>query len=73
MVQVAEKLVEAVVAGQEFVLVAQVILAELAGGVTQRLEQFRDGGVLCLQADIRPGQANFQQTGAQGVLAGDKG
>ena len=73
MVQVAEELVKAVVGRQEFVLVAQVVLAELRGGVAQRLEQLGDGGVLGLQADIGAGQADLQQAGAQRVLAGDKG
>ena len=72
-VQVAEELVKAVVGRQEFVLVAQVVLAELRGGVAQWLEQLGDGGVLGLQADIGAGQADLQQAGAQRVLAGDKG
>ena len=33
MIEVAEKLVEPMEGGQEFILVAQVVLAELAGGV----------------------------------------
>ena len=37
-VEVAEELVEAVVGGQVLVLVPQVVLAELAGGVAVRLE-----------------------------------
>jgi hypothetical protein len=42
-VEVAEELVEAVVGGQVLVLVAQVVLAELAGGVAVRLEEVGDG------------------------------
>jgi hypothetical protein len=54
-VQVAEELVEAVVAGQVLVLVAQVVLAELAGRVPQRLEQLGDGRVLGPQPQVAPG------------------
>ena len=41
-IEVAEEFVEAVHRRQEFVLVAEMVLAELAGGVAQRLEQFGD-------------------------------
>jgi hypothetical protein len=50
-----------------------VVLAELAGGVAQRLEQLGDGGVLGLQADVRAGHAHLGQAGAVGVLPGDEG
>ena len=39
MIQVAEEFIEAVDGGQIFVAVAQVVLAELAGGVTLRFER----------------------------------
>ena len=45
-VEVAEELVEAVHRRQELVAVAEMVLAELAGGVAQRLEQLGDGRVL---------------------------
>ena len=55
-VEVAEELVEAVVGRQVLVPVAEVVLAELAGGVAQRLERLGDGDVALLQADRwRPG------------------
>src|SRR4029450_11318906 len=38
-VEVAEELVEAVRRREELVLVAQVVLAELSGGIAQRLQQ----------------------------------
>ena len=44
-VEVAEELVEAVHGRQELVLVAEVVLAELAGRVAERLEQLGDGRV----------------------------
>ena len=42
-VEVAEELVEAVDGRQVLVAVAEVVLAELAGGVAERLEQLGDG------------------------------
>ena len=51
-VEVAEELVEAVHRRQELVAVAEVVLAELAGGVALRLERGRDRRVLGLQADV---------------------
>ena len=52
-VEVAEELVEAVDRRQELVLVAEVVLAELAGRVAVRLEQLGDRRVLLLEADRR--------------------
>ena len=52
-VEVSEKLVEAVHGRQVFVAVAQVVLAELAGRVAQRLEQLGDRRVFFLQSDGR--------------------
>ncbi|MCY1239475.1 hypothetical protein D9M72_522700 [compost metagenome] len=72
-VKVAEELVEAVGGRQELVLVAQVVLAELAGGIALRLEQFGNGRVFRLQAEIGAGQADFRQAGADRRLAGDEG
>ena len=73
MVEVAEELVEAVHGRQELILVAQMVLAELAGGVAVRLEQFGDGRVFLLQADVGAGHADLGQAGADRVLAGDEG
>ncbi len=42
-IQVAEEFVKAVIAGQIFVLVAQMILAELARRIAERLQHFGDG------------------------------
>ncbi len=72
MVQVAEKFIEAVVGGQVFIPVTQVVLAELAGSVTQGLEQGGDSGVLVGHAFFRPRQAHLGEAGAQGVLPCDK-
>ena len=72
-IEVAEELVEAVHGRQELVLVAEVVLAELAGGVAERLEQLGDGRVLRLQADVGARHADLGQAGADRVLAGDEG
>ena len=42
-VEVAEELVKAVHGGQELVAVAEVVLAELAGHVAERLQEVGDG------------------------------
>ncbi len=72
-IEVAEELVEAVHDGQGLVAVAEVVLAELAGGVALGLERGGDGGILGLQAERRPGHAHLGQAGAVRVLAGDEG
>jgi hypothetical protein len=47
-VEVAEKFVEAVNGGHKLVEVAEVVLPELSGGITERLEQLGECGVLLL-------------------------
>ena len=64
-IEVAEELVEAVYGRQKFVAVAEMVLAELAGGVAERLEQLGDGGVFVLQADGCAGNADLGQAGAE--------
>jgi hypothetical protein len=71
-VQAAEEFIEAVHRGQELVAVAQVVLAELAGGIAVRLEHLGDRRIFLLQADIGAGHANLGQTRANGVLPGDE-
>ena len=72
MVQVAEELVEAVQRRQELVQVAEVVLAELAGGVALRLEGGGDGAGLGRHADVGAGLADGRQARAQRDLAGDE-
>ena len=55
-IQVAKELVKAVRRGQEFVLVAEVVLAELSGHIAERLEQLGDGRVFFLQTESAPGR-----------------
>ena len=51
-VEVAEELVEPVGGRQELVAVTEVVLAELPGGVAERLQRGRDRRVLGPQADV---------------------
>ena len=71
-VEVAEELVEPVDRRQELVAVAEVVLAELAGGVALRLEQVGERRVLLGQPFLRARQADLQQAGAEARLAGDE-
>ena len=71
-IEVAEELVEAVVGGQHVVQVAQVVLAELPGGVALLLEQRRDGDDLLVHADRRGRNADLRQAGAIHALPGDE-
>ena len=52
MIQVAEELIEAVDGGQEFVEIAEVIFAELAGGIALRFERGSNRAGLSGQADV---------------------
>ena len=72
-VEIAEELVEAVRRRQIFVPIAQMVLAELAGGVAQRLQQFRDGRVFRVETDRGSRHADLGQAGADRVLPGDEG
>lgn len=72
-VEIAEELVEAVLGRQVFVAVAEVVLAELAGGVAERLQRLRDRHVAVLQSDRRTGDADLAEAGAQADLSGDEG
>ena len=71
-IEVAVELVEAVHRRQEFVAVAQMVLAELAGRIALRLQQLGDRGILLAQAQRRAGQADLGEAGAQARLAGDE-
>jgi hypothetical protein len=71
-VEVAKELIEAVVARQHLIAVAEVVLAELTGHVTVGLEQAGDGRVFLLHAFRRSRQPDLCQTGTHGRLAGDE-
>ena len=72
-IEVAEKLVEAVHRRQKLVAIAEMVLAELPGRIALRLEQVGNGRVFLRQAFFRGRQPDFQQAGAQRRLAGDEG
>ena len=61
MVEVAEELVEAVLGRQILVAVAEMVLAELAGGIAERLQRLGDGDVAVLQPDRRAGDADLER------------
>jgi hypothetical protein len=71
-IEVAEELVEAVRGRQELVAIAEVVLAELARRVTQRLQRLGNRDVLLLQPFLGPGDADLQQPRAEPDLAGDE-
>src|SRR5438093_4532629 len=71
-VEITEELVEAVDGGQEFILVAKMVLAELPGGVALRFE--RGGNRTCLswKAGWRTGLTNRGHARANGKFARDE-
>ena len=72
MIEVAEELIKAVYRWEELVAVAQMVLAELTGGVALGLEQLGDGWVFLLQADVNARHADLREAGADWVLTGDE-
>ena len=71
-VEVAEELVEAMHRREELVLVAEMVLAELAGGVPLRLEGGGDRRVRGPQADVGARESDLGEAGPVRVLAGDE-
>jgi hypothetical protein len=55
-----------------FVAIAEVVLAELSGGVAEGLQHFGDGRVFRMQSNRRAGHADLSQTGTDWVLTGDE-
>ena len=72
-VEIAEELIEAMHRRQELVAVAEVVLAELPGGVAERLEQLGDGRIFRLQAERGARWPDLGQAGANRRLSGDEG
>src|SRR5271169_5282523 len=72
-IEIAEEFVEAVKGRQVLIPVSEMVLAKLAGGIAERLQQFSDGRVLRLKPDGSARHADFGQAGSQRVLAADKG
>ena len=71
-VEIAEELVEAVGRREELIPVAEMVLPELAGRVSERLQQLRDRRILGLQTGRRRGYADLAQAGTENALAGDE-
>ncbi len=68
-----KELVEPVISRQVLVAVAQVVLAELPGGVAQRLEHLGQGRIAVLDALLRARKPDRAQARAHRVLAQDEG
>ena len=71
-IEIAPELIEPVDAWQELVLVSQVVLAELPGGVAQLLQRGRDRRRLRRNADLGAGLADRGHPGTDRQLAGDE-
>src|SRR5262245_34398691 len=68
-VEVAKELVEAMLRRQVLVAVAEVILAELAGGIAEGFEQFGNSGIFRTHAHGSAWQSDLTQTRAEYALA----
>ena len=66
-VENAVEFVEAMHGGQEFVAVAEMVLADLRRRVAEWLEQFGDGRILVLQALLGAGMPTFSRPVRNGV------
>src|SRR5690606_26750692 len=71
-IEVAEKLVEASHRRQVLVHVAEVVLAELASGVAERLEQLRQRRVILMESPVLAGKADAEHPGPEGMLTSDE-
>ena len=71
-IEVAEELIEAMHGRQVFIAVAEMVLAELAGGIAERLERLGDSDVARLQANGGARNANLGQAGADNRLPSDE-
>src|SRR5205823_13050772 len=71
-IQVAKKFVEAVDSGQKLIEIAEMILAELAGGVALRFERGGDSASLSWYAHLGSRLADSGHARANGKFAHDK-
>ena len=72
-IEITEELVEAVHGRQVGITVAQMVLAELAGGIALALEDPSDGGILGTHAELGAGETHLGQARPEAALAGDEG
>jgi len=73
MIEVAEELIEAVIGRQHLVSITEMVLAELAGRVAKRLQQFRDGRVFLRHALGSARPPDLGQSGPDWGLPRDEG
>src|SRR4051794_35869651 len=59
-IKVTEKFVEPVDCWQVLVQIAQMILAELSGGIAKTFHNVADAGILLLESDVSARQSNFR-------------
>ena len=72
-IKIAKEFVESVRSRQVLIAIAEMVLAELTGGIAERFEQFGYGRVFRLKSDRGAGHADFGQAGTERVLAADEG
>ena len=72
MVEIAEELVESVDGRQRLIAVADMVLAELPGGIAEILHDPADRGIKLAHAHRRAGEADLGEPGANAVLAGEE-
>src|ERR1700733_13987636 len=72
-IEVAEEFIEAVHCRQMLVAVAEMVLAELAGGVAERLHDIRDARIERTEPELGPRQTHLGEAGADRRLASDEG
>jgi hypothetical protein len=72
-IEVAVELVETVIGRQMLVPVAEVVLAELAGGIPASLEQTGDGRFFFTHAKLGAGETDLAEAGAEHTLPHDEG
>jgi hypothetical protein len=71
-VEVSEELVEAVVGRKKLVPVAEVVLAELPGGVALLLQPCRDGWISRAQTEVSSGHTHLSQSSPIWILSTDE-
>src|SRR5262249_15953848 len=72
MVEVSEELIESVHSGQMLVAVAEVVLAELPGGITEIFHELSNRGIVEAETKRCARHANLGEAGSNRRLSGDK-
>src|SRR5262249_49842206 len=71
-VEVAKEFIEAVDRRECLIAVADMVFAELAGGIAEALEQSPNGWVQLAHAHGCAGKADLCEAGTESMLAGEK-